>query len=347
MPFPNIVDPVKTLSSNASQRLTLALLALILLTLLGMLGYTLIEDMSPLDALFMTVITLSTVGYGETVPLSDAGRLYTICLIMLGIGTAFYAIGALTAFVIEGRLREALEKRSMERTIASLRDHVIVCGFGRFGKAVSEHLRRAKSDVVVIDIDPSVEGDCAALGCAFLLGSALDDEVLARAAIDRAAAIVAAIPSDSDNVFITLSAHEVNPDIAIHARAETEAGIHRLRMSGASQIISPHRLGGQRVANAIVRPGVVEFLELSAPGDGAAVDLEEVVLSAGNQLIDRALEDLKSLGLPLAVIAIKRGNESLKIRPGAKEVFREGDRVVVVGDHDTLSRLAEMAAAND
>jgi voltage-gated potassium channel len=345
MPFSNIVDPVKTLSSNASQRLTLALLALALLTLLGTLGYTLIEDMSPLDALFMTVITLSTVGYGETVPLSDLGRLYTIGLIVLGIGTAFYAVGALTAFVIEGRLREVLERRSMERTIASLRNPVIVCGFGRFGRSVSEHLRRAESAVVVIDNDPGVERDCAALGCTFLLGSALDDAVLAQAGIDRAAAIVAAIPSDSDNVFIALSAHETNPDITIHARAETDAGIRRLQMSGASQVISPHRLGGQRVANAIVRPGVVEFLELSAPGDGAEVDLEEVVLSSGSPLIGKALRDFRSLGMHLAVIAIKRGSESLKIQPGADEVLCAGDRVVVVGDHDALGRLAEMAAA--
>ncbi|MBW2664956.1 MAG: potassium channel protein [Deltaproteobacteria bacterium] len=340
-----IVDPVRTLSRNPSKQLTLALVVLIALTLLGTLGYVLIEGMSPLDALYMTVITLSTVGYAEPVPLSDVGRLYTIGLIVLGIGTAFYAIGALTAFVIEGRLREILEKRSMERTIASLRNHVIVCGFGRFGKSVSEHLRQAKSMVVVIDHDPSVETACTALGCTFLLGSALDDAVLARAAIDRAAAIVAAIPSDSDNVFIALSARDANPDIAIHARAETDAGIRRLRMSGASQIIAPHRLGGQRIANAIVRPGVVEFLELSAPGDGAAVDLEEVVLSTGSRLIGKALEDLQPLGMPLAVIAIKRGSDSLKIRPAADEVLREGDRVVVVGDHDVLGRLAKMAAA--
>ena len=259
-----ILDSVRTISRNASNRLTLALAVLIALTLLGTLGYVLIEDMSPIDALYMTVITLSTVGYGEPVPLSDTGRLYTIGLIVLG--------------------------------------------------------------------------------CTFLLGSALDDAVLARAAIDRAAAVVAAIASDSDNVFIALSAREANSDIAIHARAETDAGIHRLRMSGASQIISPHRLGGQRVANAIVRPGVVEFLELSAPGDGAKVDLEEVALAEGSHLVGRSLGDLESLGVRVAVIAIKRGGASLEIRPGPTEVLRAGDRVVVVGDHDDLGRLAEMAA---
>lgn len=345
MSLSKIIDPLKTLSRDSSNRLTLALAALVALTSLGTLGYVVIEGMEPIEALYMTIITLSTVGYGETRPLSDAGRLYTVGLIMLGIGTAFYAIGALTAFVIEGRLQEILEKRSMERTIASLRNHVIVCGFGRFGRSVSEHLRVVKSAVVVIDNDPSVERACTELGCTFILGSALEDSVLARAGIERAAAIVAAIASDSDNVFIALSAHEANPDIAIHARAETDAGIHRLRMSGASQVISPHRLGGQRVANAIVRPGVVEFLELSAPGDGAEVDLEEIVISAGSQLIDKKLADLKPMGMPLAVIAIKRGNERLKIRPAADEVLLEGDHVVVVGDHEVLGQLAEMATA--
>ena len=335
---------MKTLSPTATQRFALALIALLALTFLGTSGYMLIEGMPFIEGLYMTVITLSTVGYGETAPLSDAGRLFTIGLIVLGIGTAFYAVGALTAFVLEGRLREILEKRSMERTIAKLRNHVIVCGFGRFGKSVSEHLRQANSTVVVIDVDPSVESACEALGCPLILGSALDDAVLGRAGIERASAIVAAIASDSDNVFIALSAHEVNPDIAIHARAETDAGIHRLRMSGASQIISPHRLGGQRVANAIVRPGVVEFLELSAPGDGAKVDLEEVALAEGSHLVGRSLGDLESLGVRVAVIAIKRGGASLEIRPGPTEVLRAGDRVVVVGDHDDLGRLAEMAA---
>jgi len=143
---------------------------------------------------------------------------------------------------------------------------------------------------------------------------------------------------------VPLSAHESNPDIAIHARAETEAGIHRLRMSGASQIVSPHRLGGQRIANAIVRPGVVEFLELSAPGDGAEVDLEEVVLAEGSQLVDKAISDLRDLDLRVAVIAIKRGTESLNLQPDSAEVLRAGDRVVVGGDHDDLGRLADLSS---
>lgn len=235
----------------------------------------------------------------------------------------------------------------MKKAIAALQNHVIVCGFGRFGHAVAEHLRRAGTAVVVIEPNPLKEQECVALGCHFVQGSALDDAALAEAGIERARALVAAIPGDSDNVFVTLAVREANPGILIHARAETRAGERRLRLSGASQVISPHQLGGQRIANAILRPGVVEFLELSAPGDGAEVDLEEVALSADSVLANARLSELSDHGLHAAVIAIKRGDEPLRIQPGPTEILRAGDRIVVVGDHDNLRRLAELAAPSD
>lgn len=324
-------------------RLLLALVALVSLTALGAAGYVLIEGMAPIDALYMTVITLSTVGYGETVPLSEIGRLYTIGLIVLGLGTVFYAVGTLASFLIEGRLRQILGRRTMKRAISALRDHVIVCGFGRLGHAVSEHLRFGGTPVVVIDSDPAAGEKCSAMGCLFVLGSALEDAVLAEAGIERARALVAATPSDSDNVFIALSAREANPPILIHARAETRAGVRRLRLSGANQVISPHRLGGQRIANAIVRPGVVEFLELSEPGDASDVDLEEIALSADSALVNTQLGDLSDHGLRAAVVAIKCESEPLCLKPGPAEVLRAGDRVVVIGDHEDVNRLAKLA----
>jgi voltage-gated potassium channel len=344
MPRSTGVEEAARVGRSPTAWLVIALGALASLTALGTFGYVLIEGMSFLDALFMTVITLSTVGYGETAPLSEAGRLYTIGLIAVGIGTVFYTAGALASFIIEGRLRQILGRRTMKRAIAVLHDHVIVCSFGRFGRAVSENLRRAGAPVVVVDLDPAVEAACEAMGCHFVLGSALEDATLAKAGIERARALVAAIPSDSDNVFVSLSAREANPEILIHARAETPAGERRLRLSGANQVISPHQLGGQRIANAIVRPGVVEFLELSTPGDGAGVDLEEVALAPDSSLVNLPLRDLSARGLRVAVIAIKRGDEPLRLKPGPSETLRAGDRVVVVGDHDDLNRLAELAA---
>jgi voltage-gated potassium channel len=344
MPQPYAFDEAISRQRSPAVQLLIALVALAGLTILGTAGYVLIEGMAFIDALYMTVITLSTVGYGETVPLSEIGRLYTIGLIVLGLGTVFYAVGTLASFLIEGRLRQILGRRTMKRAITALHDHVIVCGFGRLGHAVSEYLRLGGTSVVVIDSDPAVQEKCDAMGCLFVLGSALEDAALAEAGIERARALVAATPSDSDNVFISLSAREANPPILIHARAETRAGVRRLRLSGANQVISPHRLGGERIANAIVRPGVVEFLELSTPGDGADVDLEEIVLWADSVLVNTPLGDLSTHGLRATVVAIKREDEPLRLKPGPTEVLRAGDRVVVVGDHEDLNRLGELAA---
>jgi len=314
------------------------------LTVVGTLGYVAIAQMSLLDALYMTVITLSTVGYDEIGELSPAARVYTILLIILGIGAVFYVVVSMASFFIEGRVQELLGRRQMKNAIASLRDHVIVCGFGRFGHAVSEHLRQVGMPVVVIEEDPMKEQDCLALGCHFLGGSALEDETLAEAGIEHARALVAAIPGDSDNVFVTLSAREANSAIHIHARAETPAGERRLRLSGADQVLSPHRIGGQRIANAIVRPGVVEFLELSAPGDGAEVDLEEIALAADSSLAGSQVGELAGRGTRAAVIAIKRGDGPLRLHPDPTEVLQAGDTIIVVGDRSDLRRLASLAA---
>jgi voltage-gated potassium channel len=328
-------------------RLLGALAILASLTLLGALGYVWIEGMSFLDAFYMTVITLSTVGYGEVAPLSDVGRVYTITLILVGLGAALYAISALATSLIEGRLLQIMGRTRMKRAIAALHDHVIVCGFGRFGQAVSRNLRLAEATVVIVDPDPAAEAECREQGCYFIEDSALEDTVLLKAGIEKARALVAAIPSDSDNVFVTLSAREANPEVRIHARAESHAGARRLRLAGANQVISPHGLGGQRIANAIVRPGVVEFLELSSPGDGAEVDLEEIALAAESPLVDTPLSDFRERELRAAVVAIKRGDEPLRLNPGPSERLLAGDRVVVVGDHENLSRLAELASPSE
>jgi len=331
-------------AGTSLRRLVIGLGLLAVLTIAGTAGYVAIADMSVLDALYMTVITLSTVGYSEVAELGPGGKLYTAALIVVGVGAVFYVVVALAAFFIEGRLQEFLGRRQMKKAIVSLSDHVIVCGFGRFGRAVSRQLRQYGRPVVVIEPNAAKEQECLDLGCHFLAGSALDDEVLAEAGIERARAIVAAIPNDSDNVFVALSAREANPEIHIHARAETPAGERRLHLSGANQVISPHQIGGQRIANAIARPGVVEFLELSAPGDGAEVDLEEIALSADSELAGVPIRDLSGHGTHVAVIAIKRGDEPLRIQPAPGEALQAGDSIVVVGDQENLRRLAALAA---
>jgi len=340
--FSNALDSVALVV--ADRRLMSSAGSLIALTATGTVGYSLLEGMDPFDALYMTVITLSTVGFDEIIPLSPAGRWFTIGLIALGVGAVFHAAGALAGFVIEGRLRDLLGRKSMQRSVDRLHDHVIICGFGRLGKAVGAKLEAC--DVVVVDQDDGRQKEAEDAGNLFIHGSALEEAVLRSAGIERARALIAVTGSDPDNVFIALSARELQPKIDIHARAESSAGVRRLKLSGASQVISPHEIAGQRIANALLRPGVVEFLELSDPGEGAEVDLEEVVLSATSRVDGVPISELRDRGLHVAVVAIKRGDEPIRLTPKADDVLRAGDHVIAIGDRDNLSRLAEAAQSD-
>lgn len=323
----------------------MALMSLLALTGTGTLGYSLIEGVAPFDALYMTVITLSTVGYSEIVPLSPTGRWFTMGLIALGVGAVFHAAGALAGFVIEGRLRELLGRKSMQRTVDRLDGHVILCGYGRLGKAVGAKLN--PREVVVVDQDEGLQKAAEDAGHLFIHGSALEDAVLVSAGIERSRALIAVTGSDPDNVFIALSARELEPELQIHARAESAAGVHRLKLAGASQVISPHEIAGQRIANALLRPGVVEFLELSDPGEGAEVDLEEVVLAPTSPVDGVPIRQLREHGIHIAVVAIKRGDEPIRLNPKADDILRGGDHVVAIGDQENLARLSEAAQADE
>jgi voltage-gated potassium channel len=313
-----------------------------LLTALGTLGFAWIEDLSLIDSLYMAVITLSTVGYQDVAPATAAGRVYTVVFIMVGVGVAFYTVVTLAEYILEGRLRETLGRRTMERTIDSLRDHVIVCGYGRLGKTVTEALRREEAPLVVVESEASLRNELGDEGLLNVIGSALDDSVLRAAGIERARAIVIATSDDADNVFIALSARELNPDVSVHARAETDSGLRRLRLAGAHQVISLHAIAGKRMANAIIRPAVVDFLELSSVGGEAPINLEEVELGEGCALCDRPLADLASHELEITVVALKRDRET-RLHPGQGEVLRAGDHIVVVGDKENLRNLAALA----
>ena len=329
---------------SPARRVVAALGALLGLTAVGTAGFMATEGLGVLDAVYMAVITLSTVGYQEVAPSSVAGRGFTIACIVVGVGTALYAAVALAEYLIEGRLREALGRKAMDRAIERLSGHVIVCGFGRLGRAVTEQLEQAGTTVVVVDNDPERTRDFEEAGRLFVAGSALEEPVLRAAGIERASAVVMALPSDPDNVFVALSARELNAGVRLHARGETDAGVRRLRLAGAAQVISIHPLGGQRIAHAIVRPAVVDFIELAASGVGAPIDLEEVVLSEGCALADCRVSDLPARGVQVSVVAIKRDRAPAQLVPQAHEVMRAGDHVVVVEDRENVQKLSALAA---
>jgi voltage-gated potassium channel len=331
---------------NPARRLLVAIAVVLLVFAFGTLGNMWIVGLPPWDALFMTVITVSTIGYRELPPLDDLGKGFTMLLIVLGVGTTFYTLVALAEFLIEGRVRDLLGRRSMKRTISQLRDHVVLCGYGRFGRVVAEELGRVGMAFVAIEADAAKQPALEASGHPYVIGSALEDAVLAEAGIAHARAIVIATGSDADNVFIALSAREANPRIGIHARGESDAGIRRLQLAGAAQVVSPYHLGGQRIAHAIARPSVLDFITLASPTDARAeISLEEVVVGKGSSIDACPLRDLAARGLELHVVAIKREGEPTRFQPRGDDALRAGDRVVAVGDADSLRKIAELAAA--
>lgn len=331
---------------EGAQRLLRALAVLMALTAVGTTGYVLLGAQSWIDALYMTVTTLATVGYGEIVPLGPGGRVFTMLLIAGGVGVALYAFTSVAQFAVEGRLREMLGGSTMHRTIEAMRDHVVVCGYGRLGRVVVAELRRAGVPLVVVDVDPQVAEELEAERIPHVIGSALAESTLERAGLARARAIAVATPSDADNVFITLSARERHPEVRIHARAETDAGMRHLRLAGAHQVLSAYHTGGLKLAASIVRPTVVDFLELAAPGGAEEVDLGEVRVEPRSELIGRSLHAIEDAHPRLRIVAVRRGEAEVLLVPEPGTSVRDGDHLVAVGVRGSLAALAQAAQAH-
>jgi voltage-gated potassium channel len=300
--------------------------------------------MSFLDALYMTVITITTVGYEEVKPLDTAGRLFTIAIIFVGVGTAYYVFAAITEVVVSGQFREFVGKNTMNRKIQHLAGHVILVGYGRFGRVVADQLKDDRHTLVVIEVNPELEAELARSGLFYIIGSALDETVLEAAGILHASEIVVATASDPDNVFISLSARGRNPAIRIHARAETEAGLRQLELAGADRVISSYHFSAYRIAAAIARPSVVDFLTLVLPGGSEETSLEEVKVPPHSPLIGMTITAIERANARLRVVGLKRGNDPISIIPDEQTTVAAGDLIVVLGARESLERLASSAS---
>jgi voltage-gated potassium channel len=325
-----------------TRRFALAILLVVVMTLIGAAGYRLIEHMSILDSFYMAVITISTVGFEEVHPLSPAGRLFTIGLIVGGVGSAVYLFAIIGELVVEGRLREFLGKSAMNRKIHDLKEHVIVCGYGRFGRAVVEELIRDAVPMVVIESNPARQAEMDAVGALHVSGSALEDPVLEDAGIAAARAIVVATGSDADNVYITLSAREKNPALLIYARGDSDAGLRRLKLAGADQVVAAYQWAGMRIAASIMRPSVVDFLQLSMPGRESEVDLEEIKISRTSPAVGKTLVALERENPRLRIVAMKRNDQQLEMIPAPETRIQPDDLLVVIGESESLKRLASV-----
>lgn len=323
----------------------LKIIALVLLTvvIIGTLGFWLIERMSLLDALYMTVITVSTVGYKEVVPFSTGGKIFAIFLITIGVGTVFYAVGTFINVTIQEYLRHTFGRRRMEKKIERISGHYIIAGYGRVGKNVAGEFTKAGKDFVVIENDPEQIPELEERGLIFIEGDATNDEVLEKAGIKRAAGLIAAIRSDADNVFIVLSARRENSKLFIVARANTIEAIDKLKTAGADRVVSPSIIGARRMAAWMLRPVVSDYLDLVGHGERLDYRLEEIVLRPDSALDNKSIQEAGIRGkIGAMILAIKRG-EKLNTNPSGEAVLKAGDLLIVIGTDSQLKELEKLA----
>ncbi|MEW5909507.1 MAG: potassium channel protein [Thermodesulfobacteriota bacterium] len=322
-----------------SKNLPFAIGFAVILVVAGTVGYMIIEEWSLIDSLFMTIITVSTVGYGEVNRLSFPGRIFSIFLIIIGVGYFFFIAGAVVQFMLEGRILNILGRKRLDRKIGRLKNHYIVCGYGRIGRVLCQNIRRKPVPIVVIEKDkemvPVLEED----GMLYIIGDASNESTLTAAGIEHAGGLIAVLGEDSDNVFLTLTARQLNSRIYIMARASREASKLKLKAAGADHVESPYDIGAAAMAHRIVRPTVTGFLDLALSHKGTTIQMEEIPISQHSTLANVML---KNSGIrqkyDLIIIAVKTA-EGMLFNPSFETVIRPGDTVIAVGGEENLRRL--------
>jgi len=311
----------------------------------GMLGYRFIEGWTWLEALYMTTITVTTVGFGELYELSTVGRMFTIGLVMLGVGAFTYTFSTFADYLIAGQLQGFLAERRMKRQAAKLKDHYIVCGFGRVGAEVAREFQREGQSMVVIDPnEKAIEMALHLNSCLAIQGDAGDDDILLKAGLERAKGLIAAADSDATNVMITLSAHAINPDLFIIARANMEGSRSKLLRAGADRVLSPSLISGRSMAQMAIRPKVVEFLDVVTRDDEMEYWIEELSVKEGSDLQGMSVSDANiRQATGITILVIKRQDGEMFVSPTAETAFATGDSVMAFGSREQLEKFQNMA----
>lgn len=325
------------------RRIRLLLVLFLLVIITGVIGYTAIEGWSIGEALYMTIITITTVGFQEVNPLSVAGRYFTIFLVLAGVGTVFYTLASITEFLIEGHLTGFLAERRVEKEIEKLDNHYILCGFGRVGENVAEEFKARNEPLVVIENEPERVEECRSRGLHCIEGDASSDEILLKAGVDRARGLIAAVDNDADNVFVTLSARVLNPNINIVARSILEESREKLLRAGANRVVSPSLIGGRRMAAIALRPLVSDYLDVVTYGDDLEFSLEELIVSDRSEIKGKTLEEAdirKRTGA--LVLAIRKETGEFNTIPTSQTMLDEGDHLVVLGTKDQLEAIQKL-----
>lgn len=329
---------------ETQHKLYLVIILMFILIIGGTLGYMLLENLTLVDSLYMTVITISTVGFREVIDLSSEGRLFTIVLIFSGLFIAAFTVTVVSSFVVEGEFRDLLRRRTMEKSIAKLKNHYIICGAGDTGHYIVSQFIKREVPYVVIDKDPSKVAHVIEQGGLAVEGDATVEEDLLKVGIDRALGLLCCLSNDADNVFTVLTAREIKPDLFIVSRAIDKKADLKLLKAGADKTVSPNEIGGVRMASIILRPAVVSFLDVIIRAGEVTIDLEEVTVAKGSELIGCSLSEAR---IPertgLIILAVKRGDGETIINPGPSLKLLNNDKLIVLGQEEQVVRLQTLA----
>ena len=321
------------------RRFLLIVLAILAIIIIGTAGYMIIEGWSFSDAIFMAVITLSTVGFSEVHPLSEAGRYFTIFLVLGGTGTMLYAATAIVLYLLGGNLENILGRRHMKTEIAKLKGHTILCGYGKVGKEVAHVFKNEKTPFVVIESDEKAYAKANADGFLCLNMNAANDEALKEAGIMNAKSLVAALGSDADNLYVTLSAKSLRPDIFVVARIDAEESEAKLKRAGADRTMSPYGIGGRRLAMMTLKPLVVDFIDTTMDRQGHEFTLEDVNIVKGSSMDGISVKESLRRINGAHILAIKKKTGHLIANPPPETILEAGDELVLMGTRDQLKGL--------
>lgn len=324
----------------------LAIVLLVIVLAGGTAGYVAIEGWSAWDAFYMTVTTITTVGYREVHPLSRAGQAFTVALVIVGVGAALYTFSLIAGSVVEGGLHRRWAQRRQARMIDQLSGHFILCGAGRIGSIIADEFRRQDVPFVVIERDPVRVKEVIARGDPAVEADASREEVLIKVGIARARGLITVLGSDAENVYTALTARVLRPDLYIIGRADSDDGARKLARAGANRVVMPYRIGAQQLAQTALRPAVVDFVQLATSSEGVELAMEQIRIAAGSALAGRSLVDANlRQRFSVIVVGIQRAGGRLEFNPPPDALMQDGDQLVVLGRPENFKDLEAAAQA--
>ena len=323
----------------------LAMLGMILV--IGTFGYMILERWPLLDALYMTVITITTVGYGEIGDVGASGRIFTIFLIFMGMGIMAYTLGMVEQTMVELQVKSLFGRKKLGSDIRSIRNHYILCGYSRMGKIVAQELISRKIPLLIIDNAPDAKEQLDPLEIPYILNDATNEDILIEAGIERAKGLISLVSSDADNLFITMSARGLNPNLFILARADEESTEKKLLRAGANKVVLPYIIGGQKMAQTIIRPTVTDFLELAIHDKDMDLKMEELSVGEASRLNGMTLVNSGiRQEMDVIIVAVRKSDGKMIFNPSSQTLIQSNDTLIAMGRTGDLDRLSDILKGN-